>query len=133
MTGSPAWFTQALKYLSPDFTAEKLWPMIGRYPYTHMTLVDWLTVRWAIVDMVEGRGHYDAIGSDFYGFLDGEFFFDDTKVVNPRGHTHTGWKLVQSEVKEHPKFPPSTIEYESPSWKEWRHRFLNWVKCKHYK
>jgi hypothetical protein len=131
MTGSPAWFTQALKYLSPDFTVEKLRPLIRRYSFTHITLVDWLMVRWALVEVLEGRAHYDAIGSDFYGFLDGEFFFDNTKVVNPKGHTHTGWKLVQSEVKERPDFPSNTIEPEFPNWWGMVKKFLK-AKCTHH-
>lgn len=131
---------QALKYLRADFTPEALYAAV-KMDYYGDRLYEWITVRWAIIEHVEGRARWDIIPSAYYGFQDEHFFFDE-HVVNDVGHNHTQWKykgphVMRPELKK--KFDPATDVparescNESPTYNPslWQ-RFKEWAKCDNY-
>lgn len=112
----------ALRYLSTDFSPEKLYDIwVERRWFGDSKMLDWLRIRLAIVAYVEGKENYNIIPSAYYSFKDEDFFFDATRVVNPVGNNHIAWKLLPEPKPTLPrqKFPPNTIEQEVPTLKDW--------------
>jgi hypothetical protein len=118
------WLDLALKYLSPDFTPDKLYRIWERN-YHPDTLYDWLCVRWAIVRVVEDRLSWGSIPSNYYGFeSNDDFFFDTDLVINPKGQNHTSWKLTdkgQAALVQSTQAPPPPVQEKmkprDPWWK----------------
>ncbi len=114
---------QALKYLNAEFTPKKLYHVWEKCNRDYVTIKDWLDVRWAIIEHVEGRAGYGIIPSRIHGFEQEDFFFSD-RVVNPSGVNHTEWKLVRART--------GAIDAATLQAKPWWKLLFVWCKCKDY-
>jgi hypothetical protein len=123
---------QTLKYMSADFTPDKLYHVWEKCWYGYPTIRAWFAVRWAIIEVVEGRQKYSTIPAVYYSFENGDFFFDPSRVINPEGQNFMTWKLLPAPkpVRPRQEFPPSTIYYEQPTLRDWWESIKKFLKAR---
>lgn len=90
------WLATSMKYLSSEFTPDKLFQVWESKSYRgDESIREWFCIRWAIIQVVEGKAKSDIIPTAYYIYQNEEFFFDSNELINPKGTNRYGWERVR--------------------------------------